>query len=93
MRNGLAWVSNLWGKKRASEVRAAWEAVFDVNNPAVGIVLKDLAHYCNMYKTSFVPSSLEATAFNEGARDVFLHIVEMLSLSPEEVAKFLNLPG
>jgi hypothetical protein len=48
-------------------------------------VLEDLARYCRFGATSFVAGDPHETAFNEGARDVFLHIVEMAGLAPTEL--------
>ncbi|MFV0430703.1 MAG: hypothetical protein ACK5MJ_00825, partial [Alphaproteobacteria bacterium] len=47
------------------------------------IILKDLAHYCCFNHSSFSEQSSHLTAFNEGARDVFLHILEMSNLEPQ----------
>ncbi len=49
------------------------------------IILKDLAHYCHFNQTSFMPNMPEYTAFNEGARDVFLHILEMMNVKPQSL--------
>ncbi len=48
-------------------------------------ILKDLALYCKFNETSFIPEDPCATAFNEGARDAFLHILEMLHLDPQSL--------
>lgn len=48
-------------------------------------ILKDLALYCKFNETSFTPEDPYTTAFNEGARDTFLHILEMLHISPQSL--------
>lgn len=49
------------------------------------IILRDLACYCHFNQTSFRPEAAEYTAFNEGARDVFLHILEMMNMDPQNL--------
>ncbi len=49
------------------------------------LILKDLALYCKFNETSFTPEDPYATAFNEGARDAFLHILEMLHMDPQSL--------
>lgn len=88
MRNGITWLNNLWGRNKSKEALKAWQYVFNKDNPEVQKVLKDLSVYCNFYNTSFNSSSKEQTAFNEGARDVFLHIIEMISLDVTELEKY-----
>ncbi len=51
------------------------------------VILQDLANYCHFNQTSFIPSMAEYTAFNEGARDVFLHILEMMDIKPQELSQ------
>lgn len=85
IRNGTKWLNNLWGQDKAKEVQKAWKFVFNKDKEEVKTILKDLAIYCNVYKSSFARDSKEQTAFNEGARDVFLHIMEMISLDFEEL--------
>lgn len=85
MKNGLAWIHNLWGKEKATLACNSWKQVFNTDTEEVRDVLVDLATYCNMYNSSFDPNNKEMTVFNEGARDVFLHIMEMLSLKLEDI--------
>lgn len=90
MRNGIKWLVNLWGSNQAKEAYKAWQMVFDCTKPEVAKVLRDLAIYCNVYNSSFNSTNSEQTAFNEGARDVFLHIMEMLGLDYNELCTIAN---
>jgi hypothetical protein len=85
MKNGLTWLFLLFGKQKAEDASKAWKSVFNSEDQAVIFVLKDLANYCNFNKSSFVPKDKEQTFFNEGARDVYLHILEMANLDVNEV--------
>ncbi|MGV3278557.1 hypothetical protein ACFX5K_02800 [Rickettsiales bacterium LUAb2] len=85
MQNGVKWLTNLWGEQKAKEVYKAWGIVFDLEKTEVKEVLKDLAVYCNINKSSFVVNDAYQTAFNEGARDVFLHIIEMVNLDLQQL--------
>lgn len=71
------WLSALF-KSDAETVRQDYARAFD------GIpgkrLLRDLAAYCNVGSTSFVPGDPHQTAFREGQRDVFNHIAGILSL-------------
>jgi len=51
---------------------------------AAGGPLLDLAKYCNVSTTSFVAGDPHQTALNEGRRDTFNHIAEMLGLTPAD---------
>lgn len=75
----MNWLRNLWGRK-ALEVASIYHRHFDATDPEIKIILTDLAEYCQFGRTSFVPGDPYQTAFNEGARDAFLHILEMASI-------------
>lgn len=90
MRNGLRWLFTIFGRNQATEATKSWNAVFDMDDPRVRMVLRDLASYCNFTSSSFVPNDNNQTAFNEGARDVFLHILEMSNLDVNTVLYFLE---
>ena len=79
------WLRNLWGR-RAGDAAAAYRARLDPGDPSARLVLADLAHYCNAGRTSFVAGDPHQTAFNEGARDVFLHVAGMLAMDERQVA-------
>ena len=86
MQNGIKWLISLFGIRRAPVVARSWAEVFDVNNPSSQDVLKDLAIYCNFVKSSFNQNP-QQMAFNEGARDVFLHILEMAKIEHKQVVE------
>lgn len=82
MKAGLAWLLRLHGRRRAQRVAEAYRQQLDPANAASRLILSDLAHYCRIGQSSFVPGDSHQTAFNEGARDVFLHVAEMIGLAP-----------
>lgn len=82
MKPGLAWLLRLHGRRRAQRVAEAYRHRLDPETAAARLVLSDLAHYCRVGQSSFVPGDPHQTAFNEGARDVFLHVAEMTGLAP-----------
>jgi hypothetical protein len=87
MKRAVIWLQNAWKKPdRARQVGFSYGAVFDT--PQGKAVISDLAKYCNVATTSFVPGDPYQTALNEGRRDAFNHIAEMLGLTP---ADFPNL--
>ncbi len=90
MRNGLKWLFAVFGQSKAKEATEAWNSVFDMEDYKVRMVLKDLASYCNFTSSSFIANDANQTAFNEGARDVFLHILEMSNLDVKTVLYFLE---
>lgn len=80
MKNAILWINKVFGNNREQEVINAWQRVFDSNNPDVKIILLDLQTYCLAGRTSFVAGDPHQTSFNEGARDVYLHIQDMINL-------------
>lgn len=90
MKNGFKWLFAVFGKEKAREATIAWEELFNLEDSRSIIVLKDLANYCNFTSSSFVAKDPHQTAFNEGSRDVFLHILEMADLDLSTVLQFLQ---
>lgn len=82
MSTGINWLLNTFGSKKAVNVNNAFADVFNINNQNVQLVLQDLSIYCNFNGSSFNKDSAYITAFNEGARDVLLHILELSSIKP-----------
>jgi hypothetical protein len=89
MSAGLVWLKNAFGVRGAS-VAAAYRNLFGDTAGDGARVLADLARYCRVGTTSFVANDPHQTAFNEGARDVFLHVVEVAGLDPAGVGDFFN---
>lgn len=84
MRRGWRWLVNTWGRGRASDIAAAYRRRLAGDDLDAQTILSDLARYCNVGNTSFTAGDPHATAFNEGARDVFNHVAEMIGLAPED---------
>jgi hypothetical protein len=86
MKSGIEWLFNAHGR-RARPVAAAYR---DLLATAEGkLVLRDLAAYCRVGLSSFAAGDPHQTAFNEGARDVFLHVAEMAGLTSEDFTPLL----
>ena len=90
---GVQWLIRAFGRPRGQLVAAAYRELFAPSRPEARRVLSDLARYCRVAHTSFVAGDPHQTAFNEGARDVFLHISEMTGLRPEDFLKLLEDDG
>ncbi len=73
MKAGIAWLLRLHGRRRARRVAEAYRQRLDGEDVLARFILSDLAQYCRAGQSSFVPGDPHQTAFNEGARDVFLH--------------------
>jgi hypothetical protein len=90
MKSGVSWLLRLHGRRRARVVADAYRRQLNGEEAAARFILSDLAHYCRAGQSSFVPGDPHQTAFNEGARDVFLHVAEMSGLKPEDFAELLH---
>lgn len=89
MKSGVEWLMRAWTLGRAKPVAGAYAALFGPDaDPRGRKVLEDLMHYCNVGHSSFVPGDAHQTAFNEGARDVYLHILEMAGLTASDFPSF-----
>ena len=89
MTRALTWLRNAWGKRDA-RAAGAYRLLFDPTRPEALTVLADLAAYCNVGVSSFVPGDPCQTAWREGQRDVFLHLAEILGIAPAEFARILK---
>jgi hypothetical protein len=89
-KGGALWLMRAFGWRRARSVAAAYRALLDPQDEQARLILDDLARYCRAGATSFVAGDPHQTAFNEGARDAFLHVVEMIGLRPSDLP--LDLP-
>lgn len=90
MKAGITWLLRLHGRARAQRVAEAYRRQLSVEDGLGRLVLSDLAHYCRAGQSSFVPGDPHQTAFNEGARDAFLHVAEMCGVTPHDFAGLLQ---
>jgi hypothetical protein len=93
MKNAIKWLLNTFGtqNKKSIEVANAYKEIFDFNNHNIKLILNDLTEYCNFKNTSFNAQSSNITNFNEGARDVLLHILELSEIDITELLNIYNL--
>lgn len=90
MKAGLRWLLRLHGATRARRVAEAYRQQLGSESGQGRIILADLAHYCRVGQSSFIAGDPHQTAFNEGARDVFLHVAEMCGLSPADFTMLID---
>ncbi|MBL8709837.1 MAG: hypothetical protein JNL25_11635 [Rhodospirillaceae bacterium] len=90
MKAGIGWLLRLHGRARAQRVAQAYRRQLGAGDAASRLILSDLAHYCRVGQSSFVAGDPHQTAFNEGARDVFLHVAEMIGLAPGDFATLID---
>lgn len=85
MDHAVQWLRGAHGSQ-ADEVRLAYQLQLNPETPSGGLVIDDLARLCRATKTTFAAGDPYLTAFQEGQRSVWLHVVSMLALSPAAVA-------
>jgi hypothetical protein len=96
MKNGMKWVVSLFKRNDSQEnLLNAFKNIFGKNKnyqykEDAKLILFDLANYCNVLNTSFVGKDPLEMAFNEGARDVFLHILEMAEIDMFEFLEIIE---
>lgn len=90
MKAGLRWLLRLHGAKRARVVADAYRQQLGAESQSGRAILADLAHYCRIGQSSFIAGDPHQTAFNEGARDVFLHVAEMCGLKPMDFTALID---
>ena len=96
MKNGMKWVFSLFKRKDNQEhLLNAFKNIFGKNKSSETsndgkLILFDLANYCNVLNTSFVGKDPLEMEFNEGARDVFLHILEMVEMDMVEFLEIIE---
>jgi hypothetical protein len=59
-------------------------------NKAGAAVLVDLFGFCGMDRSSFCPGDPYSTAFNEGARRVFLRIMGMIRMDAKDIEELMK---
>jgi hypothetical protein len=75
-----------WGDGRAVlRAAGAYRDTLGAGSPQARLVLDDLARLCFAATTTFVPGDPVMTAFNEGKRSVFLHILEAAGVKPADL--------
>jgi sirohydrochlorin ferrochelatase len=90
MKAGVAWLLRLHGARRARRVAEAYRQRLGADDAVARLVLCDLAHYCRAGQSSFVAGDPHQTAFNEGARDVFLHVCGLCALAPGDFPTLIH---
>ena len=92
MSAAVEWLTRAFGGRRAA-VAMAYRNLLGRDNPSGRLIVADMARYCNVGGTSFVAGDPHQTAFNEGARDAFLHLVQMAGLRPDDFPELMKLDG
>jgi hypothetical protein len=87
MKPGALWLARAFGPDRARAVAQAYREKLGARDEAARLILADLARYCRAGQSSFVAGDPHQTAFNEGARDAYLHVAEMIGLGPEDLVE------
>ena len=85
MRAALQWLSNAFPALHAAQVARAYRRIFSRQDGSrdARLILDDLALYCGLRRTGFVPGAPDQTAFNEGQRDVLLHLLSLSEVPPD----------
>ncbi len=80
----LAWFAQVFPGAQARAVADAYARVFgpEQASPAARLILEDLARYCGLRVSGFVAGAPDQTAFNEGQRDVLLHLLSAAGADP-----------
>ena len=87
MKPGALWLARAFGARARAVAEAYREKLGRREDAAARLILADLARYCRAGQSSFVAGDPHQTAFNEGARDVYLHVAEMIGMEAGEVAE------
>ena len=85
MKAAVQWLTNAFPALHAAQVARAYRRVFGPEDTSrdAQLILDDLALYCGLRRTGFVPGAPDQTAFNEGQRDVLLHLLSLAEVPPE----------
>jgi len=66
------------------KMKSAYQVTFKTEHG--GAVLRDLADFCHVFKTTEDPQHSRLSALREGRRQVFLRILHHLNLSQEQLS-------
>lgn len=78
----IAWLQNYWQPRgRARELGRQYGAMRE----ECPLVLADLKRFCCDDDSTFVQGEPDTTLINQGKREVWLHIKEMLGLDHEDL--------
>lgn len=73
----------------STRLEARFRDYIEVFNSVAGQeVLKDLMLHCN-FASSVISDNPHITYFNEGKRDVVLHILSVLRITPSQIKDFI----
>ncbi len=87
----LSWLKNAWGHRSPQEQEGLAKAYRRFVESRDGQrIVTDLARYTNVLNSSYAPGDAHQTLFNEGQRDVYLHIMSMARLSDEELLSLMQ---
>jgi len=90
---GALWLARAFGPAKARAVAAAYREKLGQGDEAARLILADLARYCRAGQSSFVAGDPHQTAFNEGARDAYLHVAEMIGMEAGELVELAPKAG
>lgn len=90
MKASMAWLRNVWGRRPREAERLAKAYKTLLTSEEGWLILQDLALYANLYNSSFCAGDPAQTAFNEGQRELFLHITSMAQLNQADLLRFLT---
>ncbi len=89
----LSWIKNAWGHRPVQDREQLAKAYRRLIESRDGQrIIADLARYTNVLNSSYAPGDAHQTLFNEGQRDVYLHIMSMARLSDDELLSLMQQP-
>lgn len=84
MKSIVAWLRGRHGTQ-GDAVRVAYQHQLNPQTPPGQLILADLARLCHATTVTIEPGDPQMTAFREGQRSVWLHVLSMLALSPSDL--------
>lgn len=84
MRSVVDWIRRHYGPGERVPLLRAYHDVFEKSG---GPVLEDLRRFCYVYDTTHVPGDPAASNINEGKRQTYIHIVQMLETQPSQLVE------